>query len=686
MLVRQRAVKKAAAAGCTVLPRAGKRFKESVSGGTQPIYKYIYVMPGLSVRQFLQVLRSVAFAIPFMTPAPPKRNAPAPGIPREPLQEEPEARRSHRQVTALRTSRPRWCCILAALLLAAGSSRATPYDALLHRSYAQRSLAFDTLLLPRLRREGRPQLLRQLEDVRQLARRAGDPGLELEADLWACNYRYGWGLVSTDEKIAFLQRRLRSMDQDAYPEYAARILADLGNNYYGKKHDYIRAFDCYNRAYQLVRPFEATAFPQKKALLTEIGNRYYTLGDLDRAFRILQEANRLPADRAVPHANYNNKNTLGLIYRSRGRYDSALRYFEMTGDLARADGDTVWAAIAGGNMGLTAYLQGRYQQAIPLLRADVKYSFTPGENAVNNGLTSLLTLAAIHLKLDSLDAVADDLQLAFRYLDSAADRARPRSMLYPILARYRARLGDMGGAYAALDSGIRYSDSVRHRDDLYQVARVAHRHELEQQGVRLQRLVAEKRLAVYTRNGLLVGCLLVGCLAALVVSRQRLRHTVRQQALQAEYELAAQSLQHARGQLEAYVRHLQEKNTLLEKSAQELSRLRLQLSDTQQAEDQHQILQQLHASTILTDEEWARFSQLFDRVHKGYLHRLREKFPDLTAADTRFIVLSKLNLSNKEMAGILGVQVDTIRGHKHRLRKRLGLADDGAIGTWIQAV
>ncbi len=53
--------------------------------------------------------------------------------------------------------------------------------------------------------------------------------------------------------------------------------------------------------------------------------------------------------------------------------------------------------------------------------------------------------------------------------------------------------------------------------------------------------------------------------------------------------------------------------------------------------------------------------------------------PELTPADTRFLVLSKLNLSNKEMAGILVCATDTIRSYKHRLRRRFDLPEDANI-------
>ena len=80
-------------------------------------------------------------------------------------------------------------------------------------------------------------------------------------------------------------------------------MQDLGNNYYGKKHNYIAAFDNYINAYNLAKKVSSKNFPDKKNILVNVGNRYYNLGDLEKAREILQEADSLPPynDKAKDH-------------------------------------------------------------------------------------------------------------------------------------------------------------------------------------------------------------------------------------------------------------------------------------------------------------------------------------------------------------------------------------------------
>jgi DNA-binding CsgD family transcriptional regulator len=87
-------------------------------------------------------------------------------------------------------------------------------------------------------------------------------------------------------------------------------------------------------------------------------------------------------------------------------------------------------------------------------------------------------------------------------------------------------------------------------------------------------------------------------------------------------------------------------------------------------------LNTLANSTILTEQDWEDFSKLFDKVHTGFFVRLKEKYPNITPAETRLLCLTKLNLSTKEMAGMLGVSTDAIKKTRQRLRKKMEVDEE----------
>ena len=87
----------------------------------------------------------------------------------------------------------------------------------------------------------------------------------------------------------------------------------------------------------------------------------------------------------------------------------------------------------------------------------------------------------------------------------------------------------------------------------------------------------------------------------------------------------------------------------------------------------------MNKTTILTEDDWNKFKELFEEVYKGFFIRQKEKLPELTQAEIRLLCLTKLKLETKQMGSILGVSFDTIKKSRHRLRKKLGLKEEDSI-------
>lgn len=99
-----------------------------------------------------------------------------------------------------------------------------------------------------------------------------------------------------------------------------------------------------------------------------------------------------------------------------------------------------------------------------------------------------------------------------------------------------------------------------------------------------------------------------------------------------------------------------------------------------------QYLSELLHSTILTDADWNRFKRLFEKVHEGFLVRLKDRFPDLTPAETRLLALTRLHLSTKEMADMLGVKPHSIKKTRQRLRKKIHLGEEESFEDHLEQI
>ncbi len=184
------------------------------------------------------------------------------------------------------------------------------------------------------------------------------------------------------------------------------------------------------------------------------------------------------------------------------------------------------------------------------------------------------------------------------------------------------------------------------------------------------------------RNSALVVILMAGLLGVLFVNRQKLKHKNKLIAVEAEKEKIEQLARH---QLADFTKSIQEKNNLIEQFAAEIEKYQ-SLPCSNELQGREAYLDTLKNSVILTDEQWAEFQSLFEKVDPGYIGRVRTKFPDITAAEMRFVLLTKLGLNNKEMAAMLGVTNDAVRVSKYRLLKKIHLPDDTSPEDFFKSI
>lgn len=201
----------------------------------------------------------------------------------------------------------------------------------------------------------------------------------------------------------------------------------------------------------------------------------------------------------------------------------------------------------------------------------------------------------------------------------------------------------------------------------------------------MQRLEAQEKQQATVRNSLICGIFLLTIIGFQVIKQQKIKHRQKHVKLESEKDHIASELEIATRQLGDFTNSIREKNKLLNEYSAEIEKLNkhgdeVTLQASKVARDK------LLASTILTDDQWDEFCMLFDKVHVGYLHRLREKLPNLSQADIRYIALSKLNLNAKEMASMQGIRPETIRMSRHRLRKKLNIDADKALEELVDAI
>ncbi len=316
-------------------------------------------------------------------------------------------------------------------------------------------------------------------------------------------------------------------------------------------------------------------------------------------------------------------------------------------------------------------MQGKYTEAIPLLEENVAQSIEKRDR--RNAISSSCLLAQIYIHLKNYERAQQLLVKAKSIFDAAGfNRIYTLSeTLYSTLAKFYAAKGNLSLAYAYADSALTASDSasaVKIRANLIEAREKA---DFLQQKFEQERLRSERQRQVFFRNSLIVIIILLAIIGLLFINRQRLNR----KKLEAQLDAAT-------SKLISYSQTLDEKEELIEHINEQMEQLKKEELEMEELG----IRNQLERSVLVTDEQWDDFCKLFEKVHKGFFNNLKKKIPDLSPAELRFLTLTKLKLSVKDMAAMLGVSPGTIRIYRFRLRKKLKLEKDEMIEEIVDSI
>lgn len=83
-------------------------------------------------------------------------------------------------------------------------------------------------------------------------------------------------------------------------------------------------------------------------------------------------------------------------------------------------------------------------------------------------------------------------------------------------------------------------------------------------------------------------------------------------------------------------------------------------------------------------KHWDDFKRYFENINPDFLKKLSAKFPCLTAKDLKYCCYLKMNMSNEDIRLILGINQESVRTHKYRLKKKMVLAKDQDLRNYLQ--
>jgi len=438
----------------------------------------------------------------------------------------------------------------------------------------------------------------------------------------------------------------------------------LGTYHWGKGKNANAAFENYLTAYKLYKDLTPEDFPPKRQYIYTLGTAYYIYEDYDNALKFLKEALDTKPEKRLNFVNA-IYTSIGLCHRYKKNYDSSTLYFRKVLD----DTDRAWKAITAGNMGINYFYEKKYTEAIPLLQQDIETSIKLNNN-IRSAANTMYVLSQIYISQNEVEKAEKLLVQGLALCESKP--FWPDYLLEEHIFRQLHKVYSLKNklalANAYADSAMVANDSEQSQFNALSLAKAQEKSDYMQHKLETEKLQNKKDRHELIRNGLLAFAVLLVIICIMYINRQRLK----QKKMEAEKKMADAELANATAKLDTFRQSAKEKNQLIEHFTEELQKLK----QTELEQSDNELRSQLERAVILTDEQWEDFRSLFEQVHKGFFGGLKKKYPDLTQAEIRFLALTKMKLTSKEMASMLGTSVNAIRMNRHRLRKKLELDKD----------
>jgi DNA-binding CsgD family transcriptional regulator len=127
--------------------------------------------------------------------------------------------------------------------------------------------------------------------------------------------------------------------------------------------------------------------------------------------------------------------------------------------------------------------------------------------------------------------------------------------------------------------------------------------------------------------------------------------------------------------------NIQQKTKLLEELREHLSTL----AEKVDGDKQHAIkdMRRSIKNNISFDDDWDKVKIHFENVHTGFFEKLASLSLSLTSNELKQCAYIKINMSPKEVGSLLGIDAQSVRMSRYRIKKKIGLPEEKDLAEFI---
>lgn len=516
--------------------------------------------------------------------------------------------------------------------------------------------------------------------VKSRANQLGDTYFLKQISYWAGTFmKIGHLDIST--QIARYEKLVLVFKKQNEPLFVGYCHHFLAQQYFRVK-NYEKSFENYYLAYAVFEKIGFENTPVIGKFIHDFALSHYFFKNYSEVVRLMKLMKNYPPYNPNHHIQmYNN---IGMAYVNLHEKDSALFYLNTTIGLAKKYHQPMWVSIANENIGNIYFKEKKYNDALQFYNDS--YQILPKEESEAIQISCAQSLAKVYIELNQLSEskyYLSDMRVRLCRLQTDlhfGDDQHAQTLLknyYEIKTNFHHHLKQYEEAFLYNDSLVRmkkWLDSVYHQTT---ATIPSYRINLNEKQQEIEKVVQQKKksqLYFWLTFGMIsvISGLVFYQLYRSFLHQKSLRLKLldeKKESLRSEREIQ-QELNQANDEINLFVSKINEQTTIISKLEDELLKMQESQVDEQQLIQKH--IEDLKRSKILTEDDWIDFQLTFDSAFPEFKGAIKKSEHNITAAEMRYLMLVKLQLTHKEMARTLGVSDAAIRVTWNRLRKKMG--------------
>ena len=424
-----------------------------------------------------------------------------------------------------------------------------------------------------------------------------------------------------------------------------------------------------------------------------IGETYSLQEQYDKSlefhFKALAERKKIQNGH-VAHSYQN----IGGVYSNMGDFDKSYDYYNKALEIRLREKNTKHLAICYNGLGKAQFGKKNLEQAIQFYEKSIVLADSLKATYIQT--IGLLGLAESHLMDTNFEEAKTNLNKALANATKHGYRDHQKDS-YKIFSQLYLEKNDPKNALLFYQKYVILKDSIINTQTSSQVAELEGIYNTEKKEKEIESL--QQRQAAIDKQRILKNSVAYAILACSLVLllflayHLKKRKTVFQQKLalkNKEYQISQLKLvteedknKHYVNELNQFMQLMISKNNQIKKLQLDIENLPLKIEEAKIVQDK---MMALYNSKILTDDDWKSFRVIFDHLHPSFIENISMEISKISAGEIKLCCLLKLNLSNFEVASILGISSESVRKNKYRLRQKHSFETDESFQRYIASL